>query len=308
MNEQTRPVHAVWWFPLKSWNRSGERQKKLTVEWMRGEAWIAHCLKVAQIKVTSRLPDVVARQVVINEDSFRAYKVGRDKPLIGSLKAINQVLPGTRETWDVGPDGLPLWGILEEDLSASWALVEDELANHTRRPHWSLLSDRNLPIRNMSPLQKAQALLENTVPGHFWSRTYWERQSKPVEGWAGSCSVDESEDENTVKNFTFFRHQDRDSYYLTLDEFISHKPNIVVASYAEGAKRAKTKKGKIGFADYRYITSPRRVLSLLALYKVLNSDTDVLAKDVAHYIFEGIDQALLELFGTPVHKFVSENI
>lgn len=307
MDEQTRPVHAVWWFPLKSWKLHEEKGKELTVAWMRGEAWIACCLKVAGLKATSRLPDVVAQRVVINEDSFRAYKVGRDKPLIGSLEAINQVLPGTRETWDVGPDGVPLWSVLEEDLSACWSFVDDELANHTRRPQWSLLSDRNLPIREMSPLQKAQALLENTVPWYFWSRTYWERQSRPVVGWAGRSPVDEFEDEDVAKKITFFRHQDRDSYYLTLQEFIGHKTNLVASSYAEGAKRAKTKKGKIGFADYRYITSPRRVLSLLALCKVLNSGGDVFGKDVAYYIMVGIDQALLEIFGSAVHKFVGEN-
>jgi hypothetical protein len=244
---------------------------------------------------------------VINEDSFRAYKVGRDRPLIGSLEAINKVLPGTRETWDVGPDGLPLWGILEDDSAACWALVDDELANHTNRPHWSLLSDKNLPIRNMNPLQKAQALLENSVPWYFWSKAYWERQSAPVGGENGSGSVHESEDENAVKDLTFFKHQDRDSFFLSLGEFISHKPNLVAASYAEGAKRAKTKKGKIGFADYQYITSPRRILSLLALCNVLNSGSEVLGKDVALYIMEGIDRALAEIFGSAVQKFVDAN-
>lgn len=330
MNEQTSPVQSVWWFPLKSWKLHEEKGKKLTLAWMRGEAWIAHCLKVAGLKAAAGLPDVVAGQVVINDDSFRAYKSGRDRPLIGSVEAINKVLPGTLQTWEVGPDGLPLWAILDDDLSASHALVDDELANHAERAKWSLLSDRNCTIRDMNPLQKAQALLENTVPWYFWSRTYWERQSMPVVGWAGRSSVEELEDEDAAKKFTYFRHQDRNTYYLTLEEFISHNPSVLANVYTEGARRLKlielgeqteqgdetketkaikanARRARIGFSDFRYITSPRRVLSLLALYRVLNSGTDVFAKDVADYLMGGIDQAVSDLFGSAVHKFVGEN-
>jgi hypothetical protein len=269
------------------------------------------------------LPDVVARQVVINEDSFRAYKVGRDKPLPSTVEAVNKVLPGTLATWNFGPDGLPLWGVLDDDLTACHALVDDELANHTERPGWSLLSDKSYPIRNMSLLQKAQALLEITLPAKFWSRRYWNGISNPA-AWK-----DDPDEENSSSILRMYKHIDRDIYHLTLEEFISNKPNVIAVSYAEGSSRLRVMKQaeqidlvepeeqakiklkasrvRFGMADYRNIISARRVLSLLALVKLLNSGSDVLSKDVADYVLKGIDQAILELFGTPVHEFVGDS-
>lgn len=298
MNEQTRPVNAVWWFPLRSWKLHEEKEKELTVAWMRGEAWIAHCLKVAGLKATSRLSEVVFSEVQISDDSLRAYKTARDIPPVMAIRQVNKVLPGTLETWNTGPDGLPLWSVLEQDRAACLALVDGELANHADRPKWSFLSDGDKRILDMSLVHKAQALLEVTVPEHFWSRRYW---SSSTDSGAVDAELDPQE---PVLSFGRFMHKDRDTGHLTLDEFIGRPHNVLATAYIDGSKRAKTARGRFSFAEYKYITSHRRLLSLLALCVLLNSDSDAFGKEVAYYIRLGIDQALHECFGSAMHEYV----
>ena len=303
MSGKLDSVRTVWWFPLKSMKYHQETGKPLSVEWMRGEAWIAHCLKIAGVKAVSRLPDVLGNAVAVSEDSFRAYKSAREPAKDMTIELVNRALPGTRATWDSGPDGLPIWPVLWRDIGACKALVDDELANHTDRPDWSLLTDRNNPIRDMSLLERAQALLEATLPSHYWTRRYWDL---PKDRW--ESLVDESDDEcKASTDLGRFKRQYRDVSFLSLDELVRLEPNVLAEAYVEGAKRAKTAMGRFGFAEYRYITSPRRVLALLALGVLLNNGSDAFSKDVAYYIGQGIDQALSEHFGTALQKYVTEN-
>ena len=54
---------------------------------------------------------------------FPLYRQGRRAPSVTTLKLLDQVFPGAREVFDRGPDGIPLWPILDGDTAACREVV-----------------------------------------------------------------------------------------------------------------------------------------------------------------------------------------
>lgn len=93
---------------------------------MRVKGWLAGLLVSSGCRSVEELMDVPTLADV-SELEFGLYAQQRRKPGDVTLKLVDQVFPGTREFYEVGPYGIALWKILEGDRQACMQAVDAEL-------------------------------------------------------------------------------------------------------------------------------------------------------------------------------------
>lgn len=262
------------------------------LEKLRGEAWVKHCMKVAGCKSQAGLLKVVS--AVTDKDLWAKYKNGNTPPKTTTVIVVDKTLNGTADTWFCGPsaDGLPLWAILganQEDLfpnglQVCYEFLDAELDSQVSRAEWWLLSKK--PIGSMTTEDKAQALLEATVPVHYWHRNnYVDHFPEDIEGKGSVPS----------------KLVNRDEVFLTLEEFIS-KPNALSLAYMEG-KKLKFRKG-IGKGEFP-ILNKKRLVSLVALVAICGNTKEL--KSLYEFLKAGLNEALVDSFGKDIAEYVKSN-
>jgi hypothetical protein len=107
------------------------RPPRTCVDAMRTTAWSRAVMSAAGETTAAGLARRVSHnelgrdQLALDDDVVREYLTGARSPMT-RLAPIERVFPGTREVFDVGPAGLPLWGALEGDLpNPAFARVVD---------------------------------------------------------------------------------------------------------------------------------------------------------------------------------------
>lgn len=256
------------------------------LEKIQGNAWVQHCKKVAGCnqaglaKVVSAVPD---------KDLWSKYKNGNAKPLKTTVQVVDQVLPGTAQTWFNGPEGLPLWAILGGDKEVCNDFVNTEFAEQVSRSIWWLLSNPKKSISNMSIAEKVQAMLEASIPAWYWIRTTED----------GEEPFPEDEEDNIVVDLRF---ADRNKYFLKLDELINKEPNALALAYAEGKTKYKNAKHSFGIADYR-ILEKKRLAAFISLIVLCGNSKELGA--IRAFLKKGIYQALIDIFGTDIAEYVN---
>lgn len=256
------------------------------LERIRGHAWVSHCMKASGCNQTG-----LARLIhaVNDKNLWSKYKNGNTPPPSTSVKVVDQLLQGTGETWFNGPFGLPMWAVLganqeENGLKFCNEFLDAELADQVSRAEWWLLS--NKPIGSMTVEEKAQALLEASVPIHYWHRSNY---------------VDHFPEDEEGEVSTSYKFIDRNEVFLTLDEFIE-MPNALSLAYKEGKKK-RFRKG-IGKGEFA-ILNTKRLVAFVALIVLCGNTTEL--KSLHEFLKAGLYEALVGSFGKDIADYVKSD-
>ena len=295
------------------------------LERLRGRTWVEHCMQVAGCNQAGLAKKVSA---VPDKDLWSKYKNGNAKPPDPTVTAVDLSLPGTAAIWRNGPLGLPLWDVLEQDVVACTRLVREALGKATGAKAWMLSA--YVPVAEMDNVELVQALLEQTIP-NAWLRPHAEPdasdlklaehfQSGNVQAW--SDAVEEYERRASELSAASPRRElVRSDNFYSLAEIASLEPNVLAQQYAFFSKFILGAKGvrdvehgprrdwNIRDEMRKYpVLLPERSVALLAAAVVCNASSELILKDVALFLTNGLREALTHHFGTAVSQYVEENL
>ncbi|MEL4177756.1 hypothetical protein [Roseateles sp. PN1] len=282
---------------------------------LRGETWVAHCLAVAECKTLAQLHEKVP--VLSSVDLWSKYRGGKAKPLESTVRVVNLMLVGTADTWFHGPLALPLWSVLALDLVVARQLVEQAIGSQPNHKDWMVAS--YVPVREMDNLELAQALLELSIT-EAWFRP---RPSPDVsdlnlphvfenidkygaDEWLARVQEAEKRTEELEAANPRMEHIRSDNF-LSLAELVVLEPNPLAHHYCIHKKLLAASKFSKKVNRYP-ILQPQRLLALLAAAVVSNGSDELLLKDVANFLTQGLKEAMTDLFGAGVAQFVEDNI
>lgn len=265
-------------------------EESIELRKIRGHAWVEHCMKLAGCKQAGL---IYVTSAVRSPSLWSKYKTGKVLPEPETVKVVDQVLPGTAITWNSGPEGLPLWSVLNGYEDVCNDFVNTELADQVSRSVWWLLANKKRPISSMTMPEKIQAMLEASIPDWFWFR-------KP-----GKEALPEDQE-----NFKYIdlRFANRDEFFLTLEEAIKQEPNALAAAYAEGVKKYKNPENRFakygfGIGEYR-ILEKKRLVAFISLIVLCGKERSKRLGEIHAFLKIGIHQALVDNFGVAVADYV----
>ena len=270
----------------------------------RVKAWVSHCLAVADCstykdlsdKIAAALPMVDGKPAGPESNVWSRYDSADTEPSPETVQQIGHALPGTAITWNKGPAGLPVWGVLNRDLSTCASVVDGLLDDYQLKKAggsaWMLQSKLKVTAAGMTLIQKCQALLEISVPSSYWQKS-------------GSDLPDDK------REIVDMAYEPRDKWYYTLPEFLSKDGdgNALAHSFERGSHKFKTtliKNAAFMVRGEFKILKPEIQIGLLAATALcnfnadnnvrINDDERVLLKRISIFIMTGGLPAFNSLF------------
>ncbi len=266
------------------------------LEKIRGNAWIAFLLERGGFKSLAELHEGLA--VVETSQLWGMYHRGVAHPQESTVKLIDRAIPGSASLWFNGPDGLPLWAVLDDNLSVCMQVVDGVLVDFPQPQEWMLLARK--PFSRMDLADKTKALFEVVLP----ERVIWQPKDAPfphpllpmpqknnLDGWLSLSQLFETEQ-------NIFAHR-------YLNDYLKSKEKSIIKAFVFGMVSKMT--GKKVFADDEIehnLSNPTYVLSMIALLQLCFSSDDERLLKAPEYIKNGIKQSVLDCFGQDVMEFV----
>ena len=285
------------------------------LERLRGRTWVEKCMEVAGCNQAGLAKEVSA---VPDKDLWSKYKNGHAKPRDPTVDVVGQILKGTAEVWFLGPMGLPLWTVLEQDAKACRQIVSETVGRHVGAKPWMVAS--HVPVADMDNLELVQALLEQVIP-NAWARPQPEPDVSDLLGSEDLAAAFEEAERRAEALKEPRRDFVRSDNFYSLAELAGLEPNALAQQYAffknfvKGAKGVKdVEPGEL--RDWNLLGERRKYpvllaessVALLAAAVVCNGSSELLLKDVAYFITTGLKEPLTDHFGPAVAQYVEENL
>jgi hypothetical protein len=99
---------------------------------LRIKSWMEAVMEAADVK---EIPELMRfldiRQLPTNHTRWSRHQQGATEPTPDVIESVETILPGTAEVFYFGPNGFPLWEILEGNETVCLQMVDDEVARAT---------------------------------------------------------------------------------------------------------------------------------------------------------------------------------
>lgn len=227
---------------------------------------------------------------------WSAYKAGKASPQEATVKLADKVIPGSASLFLNGPDGLPLWAVLDGDIEACQRVVSSVLDAFVEPEKWMSVARRS--IGSMGDSDKLKALLEIVLPQSLWqpatpdSMRYNPSAPHNIElvGWLSLVEL-------------FERAENPLATQYIKDKIKSGQENII-KSFVLGIV-AKVSGGSAFAEKPKYnLTNPSYILAFIACIQIANESRDKALMKAPEFLKMGVGKAVVDTFGADVAYFV----
>lgn len=267
-----------------------------TLNELRGSAWVAYLLERGGYKSLAQLHESL--NLVGSVQLWSAYKAGKANPQEATVKLADKAIPGSASLFLNGPEGLPLWSVLDGDIEACQRVVSSVLDGFVEPERWMSVARR--PVASMGDSDKLKALLEIVLPQSLWqpatpdSVRFNPNAPHKLElvGWLSLAELFERAENPLATQY--------------LKDKIKAGQESIIKSFVLGIV-AKVSGGS-AFADkQKYnLTNASCVLAFIACIQIANESRDKALMKAPDFLKQGIYLAVADTFGADVAMFVDK--
>jgi len=271
-----------------------------TVNEIRGATWIAYLLDKGGYKSLAELHE--ALDLVGSVQSWGQYKAGKASPQESTVKLADRAVPGSASVFLNGPKGLPVWAVLDGDLSVCQRVVSDLLNAYLEPEPWMSVARRS--VVSMGDSERLKALLEVVLPQSLWHSPSSSVRYNPNEphrlelvDWL-SLSELLGKDENSLA-VSYSNDKIKAGEKNIIKSFVLGMTDML-KSGIDVDQRAFTNKPESN------LTNPAYVLAFIALIQICNESRDKNLMQAPEFIKLGIKDSVIDCFSIPIANFVKK--
>lgn len=133
---------------------------------LRIKLWMEAVMEAAGVKEIAELVVFLdLRQLPTNFSRWSRHENRKTEPEADFIQAVEKILPGTAEVFYSGPNGFPLWDILDGDEAVCLQMVDDEILSATG----------TRPDESWSFHQRVMVLFTRRFPKDIDLQKLWDR-------------------------------------------------------------------------------------------------------------------------------------